>query len=175
MEELNWVELHYNLCTELNRLYAIKNADYGNSFHNTWTEEGYAMARIRLSDKLNRFKTLTQKSESGQMVLDESIRDTLMDLANYALMTVLEIDFQEQQDATETHGETEMYECVKPDSEQFAEWLRTGTDPETRTGLYSCSKCGCTVNLKAALHTDFCPCCDSIMSEIVEAKEVSQP
>lgn len=46
--------------------------------------------RIRLGDKLARFKSLT-KSEV-QEVKDESIRDTLIDLANYAIMTVLELD-----------------------------------------------------------------------------------
>jgi hypothetical protein len=63
---------------------------YGDSFHQTFTEEGMAMPRIRLGDKLARFKSLT-KSEV-QEVKDESIRDTLIDLANYAIMTVLEMD-----------------------------------------------------------------------------------
>lgn len=48
------------------------------------------MARIRLSDKFNRFKTLSRATE--KKVTDESIRDTLLDLANYALMTVLEME-----------------------------------------------------------------------------------
>lgn len=50
-----------------------------------------AMARIRLMDKLNRFKKLSRNPETAQ-VKDESIRDTLIDLANYAMMTVLEMD-----------------------------------------------------------------------------------
>ena len=49
------------------------------------------MPRIRLGDKFNRFKTLSRKLES-QKVRDESIRDTLLDLANYAIMTVLEME-----------------------------------------------------------------------------------
>lgn len=48
------------------------------------------MARIRLGDKFNRFKTLSRNEE--QKVNDESIRDTLIDLANYAIMTVLEME-----------------------------------------------------------------------------------
>ena len=48
------------------------------------------MSRIRLGDKLNRFKTLSRKPE--QQVRDESLRDTLLDLANYAIMTVLEME-----------------------------------------------------------------------------------
>lgn len=87
------VEEHRALCKEINELYARKNHDYGDSFHKTWLEEGEAMARIRLSDKLERFKKLTR---ADQQVDDESIRDTLMDLANYALMTVMELDRAEE-------------------------------------------------------------------------------
>lgn len=87
---MNNVERHATICKEMNALYDRKNADYGDSFHLSYLEEGMAMARIRLTDKLNRFKTLTKKSE--QQVNDESIRDTLIDLANYAIMTVMEID-----------------------------------------------------------------------------------
>ena len=84
-------ERHMQLCKELNDIYTKKNHDYGDSFHATYLEEGMAMPRIRLSDKLNRFKTLT-KTLDGPKVNDESIRDTLKDLANYALMTILELE-----------------------------------------------------------------------------------
>lgn len=84
------VEMHRKLCEELNKLYEKKNHDYGDSFHLSYMEEGMAMPRIRLSDKLNRLKTLSRAE--NQEVKDESIRDTLIDLANYAIMTVMEID-----------------------------------------------------------------------------------
>lgn len=83
-------ERHSDICKEINALYARKNHDYGDSFHQTFTEEGMAMPRIRLGDKLARFKSLTKSGV--QEVKDESIRDTLIDLANYAIMTVLELD-----------------------------------------------------------------------------------
>lgn len=89
------VEKHMILCKTLNEVYAKKNHDYGDSFHATYLEEGMAMPRIRLSDKLNRLKSLTRKADEAQ-VNDESIRDTLMDLANYALMTVLELDEEKE-------------------------------------------------------------------------------
>lgn len=88
---MNKVERHMELLKGLNDLYARKNRDYGDSFHETFLEEGYAMARIRLSDKLNRFKSLSKKDGFTE-VGDESMRDTLLDLANYAIMTVLEMD-----------------------------------------------------------------------------------
>lgn len=89
------VERHKDLCLGLNTLYAKKNHDYGDSFHTTFQEEGMAMARIRLSDKLNRFKALS-RAKDGQQVQDESIKDTLLDLANYAIMTVLEMEEAEK-------------------------------------------------------------------------------
>lgn len=91
---------HTKVCSELTELYAKKNSDYGDSFHETFLEEGFAMARIRLSDKLNRFKVLS-KGESAQ-VKDESIRDTLVDLANYAIMTIMEIDRATEEKPCET-------------------------------------------------------------------------
>lgn len=84
------VEHHARICEKINKLYERKNHDYGDSFHQTFTEEGMAMARIRLGDKFSRFKTLSRGGE--QKVNDESIRDTLIDLANYAIMTVLEME-----------------------------------------------------------------------------------
>ena len=84
------VQMHREICEEINDLYARKNHDYGDSFHQTFVEEGMAMARIRLGDKFNRFKTLSRNGD--QKVNDESIRDTLIDLANYAIMTGLEME-----------------------------------------------------------------------------------
>lgn len=88
--ELTKPERHLQLCKILNEVYTKKNHDYGDSFHQTFLEEGFAMARIRLTDKLNRFKALTRTNEK-QKVTDESLTDTLMDLANYALMTIMEM------------------------------------------------------------------------------------
>lgn len=93
---------HKDICLGLNNLYARKNHDYGDSFHQTFVEEGLAMARIRLGDKFSRFKTLSRISPTDstqQQVTDESIRDTLLDLANYAIMTVLELDEAEKKTA----------------------------------------------------------------------------
>lgn len=83
------VVMHRKICEELNSLYERKNHDYGDSFHQTFVEEGLAVSRIRLSDKLNRLKNLTRKEE--REVSDESVEDTLLDLANYAIMTVMEL------------------------------------------------------------------------------------
>ena len=99
------VKAHKEICEYLNNLYERKNHDYGDSFHQTFVEEGMAMARIRLGDKFSRFKTLTLKG--SQQVQDESVRDTLLDLANYAIMTVMEMDLAGK-DEPETDNESDI-------------------------------------------------------------------
>ena len=69
-------------------LYIRKNKDYGDSFGQTYKEFGNTMAAIRLQDKLQRFKQLTKADAE---VKDESIIDTLRDLSNYAIMTLIEL------------------------------------------------------------------------------------
>lgn len=81
---------HEQICKYLTDMYTKKNIDYGDSFHTSYEEEGLAMARIRLGDKFLRFKNLSKAQDI--QVKDESIRDTLIDLANYAIMTVMELD-----------------------------------------------------------------------------------
>ena len=85
------VRIHAQICSELTELYERKNHDYGDSFGKSYTEYGMTMACIRLEDKLNRLKSLNRKTSA---VLDESIEDTLMDLANYAIMTLIERQVQ---------------------------------------------------------------------------------
>lgn len=91
------VQLHKKICNELTALFERKNHDYGDSFHQTFAEEGWPMVRIRLSDKLHRFKALTRGD--SQQVQDESLRDTLMDLANYAILAMMEMDRRERDES----------------------------------------------------------------------------
>lgn len=70
-------------------IYAKKNLDYGNSFDISLDEDGLLVAKIRLGDKMKRFASLIK---NPQQVKDESIRDTLIDMANYAKMTVMWMD-----------------------------------------------------------------------------------
>ena len=66
------------------KLYIQKNHDYGNSFDKSLDDDGLVVAKIRLKDKIRRFETLL-KSEA---LVPESIEDTLLDLSNYAIMTI---------------------------------------------------------------------------------------
>lgn len=72
----------------LTELYERKNADYGNSFSKTFEEFGMTSTLVRLSDKLERLKTLSKKEAQ---VKDESIQDTVMDIAVYAMLTLMEL------------------------------------------------------------------------------------
>ena len=69
-------------------LYARKNEDYCDSFGETYRECGIESAVTRLQDKMNRAKQL---AKNPAKVKDESMIDTLRDLSNYAIMTIIEI------------------------------------------------------------------------------------
>ncbi len=71
-------------------LYEKKNEAYGNSFGKTFDEYGVISAIIRIDDKFTRLKALTLDGAKNE-IKDESINDTLTDLAMYALMTILEL------------------------------------------------------------------------------------
>ena len=78
-----------SICKEMTELYDLKNIDYGDSFGKSFEEWGMTMPCIRLTDKLNRLCALTKNF--SQRVQDESIEDTLKDLANYSIMTLIEL------------------------------------------------------------------------------------
>lgn len=69
--------------------YMKKNADYGNSFDDLFDEFGMTSALLRIKDKYNRLKSLMEKKDI--QVKDESIEDTLMDMANYAILTIIKL------------------------------------------------------------------------------------
>ena len=80
-------ELHRQICESLNKTYIRKNADYGDSYGQLRTKYPDSIL-IRLFDKFSRLERLITGHEA--QVKDESIEDTLMDMANYALMEVVE-------------------------------------------------------------------------------------
>ena len=90
------VERHAQICNYLTKLYEKKNNDYNDSFGKSYKEYGMAMPCIRLEDKLNRLKALTVHNHK-QEVMDEGIIDTLEDLANYAIMTIIEMDIENEE------------------------------------------------------------------------------
>ena len=88
----NRVQRFEEITTAMLDLYKRKNADYGNSVAKTFDEYGLVSFLVRIEDKLNRVATLTKKSTTEQQVKDEKIEDTLLDLANYSIMALIELD-----------------------------------------------------------------------------------
>ena len=82
------IQLHKDLLDKMHELYIIKNHDYGDSVHDTYEKYGITSFLVRMEDKLNRTRQLT-KIEGK--VLDEKLEDTLMDLANYAILAIIEL------------------------------------------------------------------------------------
>lgn len=83
------IERHKELLDNLHTLYVTKNHDYGDSVHDTYMKYGITSFLVRLEDKLNRARTISKKE---QLVKDEKLVDTLLDMANYAILAVLELE-----------------------------------------------------------------------------------
>lgn len=66
-------------------LFKKKNADYGDSFANY----GPIGVIVRMGDKINRLSNI---SNNKIEIVDESMRDTLIDLHNYAAMAIMLMD-----------------------------------------------------------------------------------
>ena len=74
---------------KLVKIYAKKNHDYGDSFNEGCNELGVGYAFSRIFDKTKRFQTLAKGIMNNNLsieVQDETIEDTIMDLANYCMM-----------------------------------------------------------------------------------------
>lgn len=85
------LELHKQILDELHETYQSKNSDYGDSFGETFEKLGIVSSVTRIADKTNRLVSLVGKKNDGQKVLDETIEDTLLDCANYCIMTAIEL------------------------------------------------------------------------------------
>ena len=83
------IQRHQELLNTMHELYVTKNHDYGDSVHDTYMKYGITSFLVRLEDKLNRARTISRKE---QLVKDEKLMDTLLDMANYAILAVMELE-----------------------------------------------------------------------------------
>lgn len=67
--------------------FVFKNKKYGNSFEVSLDKYGSIAALTRISDKFNRIENLILSNDSG--TADETVIDTLLDMANYCVMTAI--------------------------------------------------------------------------------------
>lgn len=87
-DEPSKAEDHAAICTLLNEIYIQKNHDYGDSFAKQFKRHGLIVPAIRIEEKCERLINLI---DGGAMVAEEKFEDTLLDLANYAIMTLVEM------------------------------------------------------------------------------------
>lgn len=73
--------------------FEVKNSDYGDSFHKLFEECGMTYAYGHMAEKLERINSL-RKNEAK--VKGESMKDSLYDLANYAILTIMELEKTEK-------------------------------------------------------------------------------
>ena len=86
-EQMNYkIQEFKNITQEMLDIYSRKNVDYDDAFTKSLEEDGLLVAKIRLGDKYKRFSALIKQEN---LVKDESIEDTLLDMASYAIMTVM--------------------------------------------------------------------------------------
>lgn len=90
MQTTNKYKRHEEICKKLNEVYVQKNRAYGDSFSETYRKLGIISAVTRMTDKMNRIQNLSVNKNIDKG--DESLIDSCLDLANYAIMTVMELE-----------------------------------------------------------------------------------
>jgi hypothetical protein len=83
---MNRVEQMTEIQREGLELFTRKNADYGDAF----AKYGFIGVLMRIEDKIQRSLSITKNGIN--LVNNEGIRDTLLDLHNYAAMALMLLD-----------------------------------------------------------------------------------
>lgn len=143
---MNKIDIHESICRSLHDLYVRKNADYGDSFSKVRMDIPNAIL-VRLSDKLNRLKSL-MNSKNERQVNDESIDDTLMDLANYCLLELTERRWDE-------------LKTVEPERRKGE--LKT-------VGFLTCQCSECGAQFHELEYTNYCPNCGADIAGLQEGE-----
>tara|TARA_B100000085_G_C18130952_1_gene345275 strand:- start:238 stop:510 length:273 start_codon:yes stop_codon:yes gene_type:complete len=81
MDRVKQLEKIQNECKEV---FEKKNKDYGDAF----AQHGTVGVLVRIADKMSRFTNISKKGIEIS-VSDETLKDTLMDLHNYAAMAIM--------------------------------------------------------------------------------------
>ena len=110
-DNLNWSELPFNsiimgeqskktdadrfkeITDKMFETFKAKNHDYGSSFSNLFKECGMTYAYGHMAEKLERVKSLMKDDAK---VKGESMKDSLYDLANYAILNIMELEKTEK-------------------------------------------------------------------------------
>lgn len=82
-------EIFDYIVDHMSTTYRAKNSDYGDSVGDTYNKFGDISFLVRISDKYNRLVSLTN-NEQNQQVQDEKLEDTILDMANYCILWLIE-------------------------------------------------------------------------------------
>ena len=125
---------------KLVNIYAKKNHDYGDSFNEGCNELGVGYAFSRIFDKTKRFQTLAKGIMNNNLsieVQDETIEDTIMDLANYCIMylawrdkhiNVVEVEAKQSDIQVSSTGELESNTDTNDTQESVKEYHKIGAE-----------------------------------------------
>lgn len=127
-DELN--EAHAKICDGLRDLRMKKGHDYGQCFEFSMGDYGLLSPVVRFRDKLGRLENLLKVKESK--VEDESIRDTILDLGNYCILTCAVLDLIEQK---KKDAETSAADCDMT-AEDYAKKL--ASENSSTTNVIEC-------------------------------------
>jgi hypothetical protein len=83
---MNRVDQLKQVQAEALELFTKKNIDYGDAF----AKYGAVGVLMRIQDKLQRYMSITKNGVN--LVNDEGLRDTLIDLHNYSAMALMLLD-----------------------------------------------------------------------------------
>ena len=97
---MNRIEEFRRLVNDMADLYEKKNQNYGNSFGKLYQDLGPVAGLVPLHNKLDRLTYLITHSDDDNHY--ESIEDTLIDLANYAVMNLVERHMQKSEESSVT-------------------------------------------------------------------------
>lgn len=93
--KMDRLDIYQYILNGLEETYKNKNNDYGNSVADTYEKFGDLSFLVRITDKYNRLLTLCNPNNE-QKVKDEKIDDTILDLANYCLLWLVEKEYKNQ-------------------------------------------------------------------------------
>lgn len=105
------VARHRKMIDMIHETYKKKNRDYGDAFGVSLDKRGLVAALVRMEDKLGRLDSLKDRDP---LVKDESLQDTLLDLANYAIMTAMWLERKGEEPAV-VYADGEPYLTINPE------------------------------------------------------------
>jgi len=84
------IEKHKEILTKMHNIYKAKNSEYGNSFSITFKKYGIISALTQMFHKWNRLENLVMDKNASNS--NESLEDSLLDLGNYCILTLIELE-----------------------------------------------------------------------------------